>query len=112
MATHSSVPAWRIPGIDEPGGLPSMGSHRVGHDRSDLAPAAAATTADRYLEGSQVWCPLDVLFPSFPRKTREDSFTILSSLWKVTKCCLCPRKRGLETVMRVSLEVDTSTQKS
>ena len=32
MATHSSIPAWRIPGTGEPGGLPSMGSHRVGHD--------------------------------------------------------------------------------
>ena len=31
-ATHSSVLAWRIPGTGEPGGLPSMGSHRVGHD--------------------------------------------------------------------------------
>ena len=37
MATHSSVLAWRIPGTGEPGGLPSMGSHRVGHDWSDLA---------------------------------------------------------------------------
>ena len=42
MATHSSVLAWRIPGTGEPGGLLSMGSHRVGHDRSDLAAAAAA----------------------------------------------------------------------
>ena len=32
MATHSSVLAWRIPGMGEPGGLPSMASHRVGHD--------------------------------------------------------------------------------
>ena len=32
MATHSSVTAWRIPGMGEPGGLPSMGSHRVGHN--------------------------------------------------------------------------------
>ena len=39
MATHSSVLAWRIPGTKEPGGLPSMGSHRVGHDWSDLAAA-------------------------------------------------------------------------
>ena len=39
MATHSSVFAWRIPGMAEPGGLPSMGSHRVGHDWSDLAAA-------------------------------------------------------------------------
>ena len=41
MATHSSVLAWRIPGTGEPGRLPSMGSHRVGHDWSDLAVAAA-----------------------------------------------------------------------
>ena len=40
MATHSCVLAWRIPGTGEPGGLPSMGSHRVGHDWSDLAAAA------------------------------------------------------------------------
>ena len=42
MATHSSVLAGRIPGMGEPGGLPSMGSHRVGYDWSDLAAAAAA----------------------------------------------------------------------
>ena len=36
MAIHSSVLAWRIPGTGEPGGLPSMGSHRVGHDGSDF----------------------------------------------------------------------------
>ena len=41
MATHSSVLAWRIPGMGEPGGLLSMGLHRVGHDWSDLAAAAA-----------------------------------------------------------------------
>ena len=37
MATHSSVLAWRIPGMGEPGGLPSLGSHRVRHDWSDAA---------------------------------------------------------------------------
>ena len=41
MATHSTVLAWRIPGTGEPGGLPSMGSHRVGHDLRELATAAA-----------------------------------------------------------------------
>ena len=41
MATHSSVLAWRIPGMGEPGGLLSMGTHRVGHNWSDLAAAAA-----------------------------------------------------------------------
>ena len=44
MATHSSVLAWRIAGTEEPGGLPSVGSHRVGHDWSDLAATAAATS--------------------------------------------------------------------
>ena len=44
MATQSSVLAWRLPGTGEPGGLPSMGSHTVRHDRSDLAAAAAAIT--------------------------------------------------------------------
>ena len=39
MATHSSVLAWRIPGTGEPGELPSVGSHRVGQDRSDSAAA-------------------------------------------------------------------------
>ena len=47
MATHSSVLAWRIPGTGEPVGLPSMGSHRVGHNWSDLAAAAAAATTTR-----------------------------------------------------------------
>ena len=51
MATHSSVLAWRIPGTGEPGGLPSMGSRRVGHDWSDLAAAAPSS---------------DVLFSSYP----------------------------------------------
>ena len=45
MATHSSVLAWRIPGTGEPGGLPPLGSYRVGHDWRDLAAAAAAAAA-------------------------------------------------------------------
>ena len=45
MATHSSTLAWRIPGMAEPGGLPSMGLHRVGHDWSDL-PVAVAVISD------------------------------------------------------------------
>ena len=47
MATHSSVLAWRIPGMAEPGGLPSMGLHRVGHDGSNLAAAAAPQKCER-----------------------------------------------------------------
>ena len=49
MATHSSVLAWTIPETAEPGGLPSMGSHRVGHDQSNLAAAAAFLVANIYL---------------------------------------------------------------
>ena len=44
MAAHSSALPWRIPGVGEPGGLPSMGSHRVGHDWSYSSAAAAACT--------------------------------------------------------------------
>ena len=47
MATHSSVLALRIPGTGEPGGLPSMGLYRVGHDLSDLAAAVAVLTGVR-----------------------------------------------------------------
>ena len=49
MATHSSVLAWRIPGTGEPGGLPSMGLHRVGHDWSDLAAAISACKQKNFL---------------------------------------------------------------
>ena len=56
MATHSSVLAWRIPGTAEPGGLPSMGSRRVGHDWSDLAVAAA----DSILKSRDITLPTKV----------------------------------------------------
>ena len=57
MATHSSVLAWRIPGTAGPGGLPSMGSHRVRHDWSDLAAAAAAADVWRYSVGCSSSAP-------------------------------------------------------
>ena len=56
MATHSRVLAWRIPETEEPGGLPSMGSHRVGHDWSDLAAAAA----DSILKSRDITLPAKV----------------------------------------------------
>ena len=55
MATHSSVLAWRISGTEEPGGLLPMGLHRVGHDWSDLAAAAAA----------KLWVEFPVLYSRF-----------------------------------------------
>ena len=61
MATHSSVLAWKIPGMGEPGGLPSMGSHRVGHNWGDLGAAAA------------------ILFPSnFPDPSDKRKVEVLS----------------------------------
>ena len=62
MATHSSVLAWRIPGTVEPGGLLSMGSHRVGHDWSNLAAVAVLIISNgmslklaNWLNGLDVW---------------------------------------------------------
>ena len=52
MASHSSVLAWRITGMGEPSGLPSLGSHRVEHDWSNAAAAAAAAAA------AHSWVPL------------------------------------------------------
>ena len=52
MATHSSVLAWRIPGTGEPVGLPSVGSHRVRHDWSNLAAAAAAAKYEAPMSSS------------------------------------------------------------
>ena len=62
MATHSSVLAWRIPGMGEPGGLPSLGSHRVGHDWGNLAAAATKFVSDslwpHLLQHARLFCPL------------------------------------------------------
>ena len=55
MATHSSVLAWRITRMGEPGGLLSMGSHRVGHDCSDLAAAAAAAAGTNLVNHIKVF---------------------------------------------------------
>ena len=55
MATHSSVLAWRIPGTGEPGGLRSMGSHRVGHDWSDLVVVVVVTLDISVWFGKQIF---------------------------------------------------------
>ena len=57
MATHSSILAWRIPWMEEPVGLPSMGSHRVRHDWSGLAAAAA------FIEGTDAEAEAPILWP-------------------------------------------------
>ena len=97
MATHSSVLAWRSPGTGEPGGLPSMGSHRVGHDWSDLAAAAAAAaqgsgswwnskkTGIHSLPGMSTWKKATLCLRSVPRVTSQ----LLSSLTTCTWGHLC-----------------------
>ena len=50
MATHSSILAWKTPGTEEPGGLPSMGSHRGGHNSCHLAAAAAKPRGSLWME--------------------------------------------------------------
>ena len=74
MATHSSILGWRIPGTGEPGGLLSMGSHRVGHDWSDLAAAAAAACESKFLSLGFPWVTLNSLYMS----------VILQDFWSST----------------------------
>ena len=66
MATHSSILAWRIPRTGEPGGLPSMGSHRVGHDWSDLA--AAVVYIKVFYKFLTSWWHSHVTLSHFPKK--------------------------------------------
>ena len=83
MATHSRVLAWRIPGTVEPGGLPSMGSHRVGHDWRDLAAVAvdgkeSACNAEDQIqsldqEDSLVSARISLKVPDLVWSRKEDS---------------------------------------
>ena len=74
MATHSTVLAWRIPGTGEPGGLPSMGSHRVGHDWSDSAAAA-------YYEGMITAFIVSQFQCSYQYSESERRSVVSNSLW-------------------------------
>ena len=74
MATYSSVLAWRIPGMGEPDGLPSMGSQRVGHDWSNLAAAAAAARGF-----SSTWTVNFQVFKLDLEKAEEPEIKLLTS---------------------------------
>ena len=95
MATHSRVLAWRIPGTGEPDGLPSMGSHRVRHDWSDLA-AAAAAAADLSHNQLQVLFLLTVLsFFIFGCKVYNQSdFYIDHLVTSICRTISCVAGRG------------------
>jgi len=96
MAIHSSVLAWRIPGTWEPGGLPSMGLHRVGHDWSDLAVAVACRSIYRSTIDWSILClifmrNLPYCFPQWLHHFRflptdnkgsnSSTFSILVAFW-------------------------------
>ena len=82
MATHSSVLAWRIPGTAEPGGLPSLGSHRVGHDWSDLAAAAASVGRTRGLSSEeQNMTSVGMSLPRLYYKKKNLAFPLCALSW-------------------------------
>ena len=98
MATHSSVLAWRIPGMGEPGGLPSMGSHRVGHDWSDLAAAGLS-----FLIGKEIWARWSWLIPIL-----DPSINISHSQEITSNQQLCSHFSSLHLISR--MQVKTSTE--
>ena len=70
MATHSSTLAWKIPRTGEPGGLPSMESHRVGHDWSDLAAVAVAAEEEEKNKGYEKNFK-EIIIENFPNMEKE-----------------------------------------
>ena len=81
MATCSSVLAWRIPGMGEAGGLPSMGSHRVGHNWCDLAAAAAIQWGQRW-----VVVVLYEIQPASPVGPRQSYASYISPMSLLSTC--------------------------
>ena len=109
MATHSSVLAWWIPGMVEPGGLPSMGSHRVGHDWSDLAAVAAAKR--KLLKNSMLSCRLEF---EHSRKLWNTTLSIqfIQRLWqlRILKSCKSSGELYIKTFNKHWLLIQCVTQ--
>ena len=85
MATHSSVLAWRIPGMGEPGGLLSMRLHRVGHDWSDLAAAAGLSVFSWVYFLKEARFPMTLGFDFLGRSCRNN---IQLGKWDLSECFL------------------------
>ena len=81
MGSHSSVLAWRIPGMGEPGGLPSMGLHRVGHYWSDLAAAGLPDLAN-------IFYILGTFIGHTYTKEKNKYFSLFNLKWKCN-CLSC-----------------------
>ena len=79
--THSSVLAWRIPGMAGPGGLPSMGSHRVGHDWSDLAAAVRESQPPEELD--QMLQDRNMLANLSLSLVREGGKVVKDEVWEI-----------------------------
>ena len=92
MATHSSILASRILWTEEPGGLPSMGSHRVGHDCSDLA-AAAAAALDHRASFHRTWCDNGC----FVFQSQEGCKLVRELYWVVRSGAAVAMQPGLST---------------
>ena len=112
MATHSSVLAWRIPGMAEPGGLPSTGSHRVGHDWCDLAAAAAAdgetveTVSDFIFFGSKITAEGDCSHEIKRRLfLQRIVMTNLESIWKSRDITLSTKVHLVKAIVFISSHV-------
>ena len=89
MVPHSSVFAWRIPGMVESGGLPSMGSHRVGHNWSDLAAVAACSLLIE--KGASFRCQLDFPDHKFQVKVYSSHTSLHCSPETITALLIgCP----------------------
>ena len=95
MATHCSVLAWRIPGTAEPDRLPSMGSHRVGHNWSDLAAAAAAYGSQEAPFATPSWSlsslflktePVQNPVSTHPLAATSKGFRVCSSTFRTVLC--------------------------
>ena len=100
-ATHSSVLAWRVPGMGEPGGLPSMGSHRVGHDWSHLAAVAAAAFSVRghaHLSPGLNWSSCQLAH--FPGTNHSQVSSALASPQGISK----PFRGLVPSTLRLGLE--------
>ena len=113
MATHSSILAWRIPGTEEPSGLPSVGSHRVGHDWSDLAAAAAAAVSSLSLYAACLLMSSPVLLSCLLFAPRHSSTGVYMLLGRTRSWCEngklweCSCRSTLSRASAISILVST-----
>ena len=121
MATHSSVLVWRIPGMGEPDGLPSMGLHRVGHDWSDAAAvwlqSLQITNAGKGVAGNSVSIPGErtkvTRAVEATKPVRHDHWSLhVPELRNKRNPCTATQEKPPHAATRESLRAATQTQRS